>query len=168
MLVLMCVCVCGHSSPSLPSCPFSLPALPSLPGSGSEGISSREVGSKTPERAAKQAMRGGRAGSASAAAPRGVNPFHDKRRALIRLLDAPAEVQGKVGSSRRARLGTPRSSLRRALSSAFVWERCRRRGGITSRALPGAGRTSSIPPPASRRSPAPRQPPPRKVWALEG
>lgn len=50
-------------------------------------------------------MRGGSVGSASAAAPWGVNPFDAKRRALIRPLDLPREVEGKVESSRSVCVG---------------------------------------------------------------
>lgn len=46
-------------------------------------------------------MRGGSVGSASTAAPWGVNPSD----ALSQLLDLPGEVEGKVGSSRSVRVG---------------------------------------------------------------
>lgn len=68
-------------------------------------ISDRQVGSTTPKRAVKLAMRGRSVGSASTAAPWGVNPSDAKRCALSRPLDLPGEVEGKVGSSRSVRVG---------------------------------------------------------------
>ena len=106
----LCVhaCVCAPSSPSssppVPS-PYS-PARSSQPSwlPAARGISRRELSSTTPRRAAKPAMRGGSLGSASATAPRRVNPFYARRPALIRPLDLPREVGGKVGSSRSVRV----------------------------------------------------------------
>lgn len=75
--------VCVDTPPRpLPSRPFTLQPcrlFPASPAPAARGISCRKVGSTTPERAAKQAMRGGSVGSASAAAPRRLNPLDDKR-----------------------------------------------------------------------------------------
>ena len=107
--VCMRACVCVHSSPSSsppvpsPYSPAHSSQPPQLP--AARGISRQEVGSTTPKRAVKPAMRGGSVGSASAAAPRGVNPFDARRCALIQLLDLPGEVEGKVGSSQSVHVG---------------------------------------------------------------